>query len=200
VIYSLELSASSSSASACTCAVLQPRLDRCQDGLLSQIPADRSGASARQRVIGEYGNHVPLQSLKEYQTPEKVDKIMKLDKQARHCTMLLHALFTVVCVAAQLGETKEILYKTIDAVLARGEKLDELVRCDPCSQLEGCGPPLLLHTQQRRYSLLSSLFVALCAAFTSRHDAWCRLTNQHSCRPAPSSFTSRPRRPTLVAS
>ena len=46
-------------------------------------------------------------ALAEYQDPAKVDKITKLDKQ--------------------LGETKDILYRTIDAVLARGEKLDDLV-------------------------------------------------------------------------
>ena len=46
-------------------------------------------------------------ALAEYQTPTQVDKISKLDKQ--------------------LVETKDILYRTIDAVLARGEKLDDLV-------------------------------------------------------------------------
>jgi synaptobrevin family protein YKT6 len=45
--------------------------------------------------------------LLEYQDPAKVDKISKMDKQ--------------------LAETKDILYKTIDAVLARGETLDGLV-------------------------------------------------------------------------
>jgi synaptobrevin homolog YKT6 len=50
----------------------------------------------------------PLEpALHDYQDPAKVDKIMKLDRQ--------------------LNETKDILYKTIDAVLQRGEKLDELV-------------------------------------------------------------------------
>lgn len=52
-------------------------------------------------------------ALREYQEPAKVDKLMKLDRQ--------------------LTETKDILYKTIDAVLARGEKLDELV--DKSAQL-----------------------------------------------------------------
>ncbi len=46
-------------------------------------------------------------ALAEYAEPAKVDKLMKLDKQ--------------------LLETKEILVKTIDKVLERGEKLDELV-------------------------------------------------------------------------
>ena len=41
------------------------------------------------------------------QDPTKVDKIAKVDKS--------------------LHETKEVLTKTIDAVLARGEKLDDLV-------------------------------------------------------------------------
>ena len=42
-------------------------------------------------------------TLLKYQTPNEVDKVMRVDKQ--------------------LSETKEVLYKTIDAVLARGEKL-----------------------------------------------------------------------------
>ena len=46
-------------------------------------------------------------TLLKYQTPNEVDKVMRVDKQ--------------------LSETKEVLYKTIDAVLARGEKLDDLV-------------------------------------------------------------------------
>jgi len=46
-------------------------------------------------------------TLTEYQDPTKVDKIMKVDRS--------------------LAETKEVLHKTIEAVLARGEKLDELV-------------------------------------------------------------------------
>ena len=52
--------------------------------------------------------YAPLEgALREYQEPAKVDKILKLDRQ--------------------LTETKDILYKTIDAVLQRGEKLDDLV-------------------------------------------------------------------------
>lgn len=46
-------------------------------------------------------------ALREYQDPTKVDKVLRLDKQ--------------------LGETKDILVKTIEKVLERGEKLDELV-------------------------------------------------------------------------
>lgn len=46
-------------------------------------------------------------TLTEYQDPVKVDKIMKVDKS--------------------LAETKEVLTKTIEAVLERGEKLDDLV-------------------------------------------------------------------------
>ncbi len=45
--------------------------------------------------------------LAEYAEPAKVDKLMKLDRQ--------------------LHETKDILVKTIDKVLQRGEKLDDLV-------------------------------------------------------------------------
>jgi len=52
--------------------------------------------------------YAPLErALAEYQEPAKMDKILKLDRQ--------------------LEETKDILYKTIDAVLQRGEKLDDLV-------------------------------------------------------------------------
>ena len=47
------------------------------------------------------------EALREYQDPTKVDKIMKLN--------------------VQLAETKEMLHKTIDKVLERGEKLDDLV-------------------------------------------------------------------------
>ncbi len=46
-------------------------------------------------------------ALKDFQEPAKVDKIMKLN--------------------VQLAETKEVLHKTIDKVLERGEKLDDLV-------------------------------------------------------------------------
>jgi synaptobrevin homolog YKT6 len=45
--------------------------------------------------------------LREYQDPTKVDKVMKIN--------------------AQLAETKEVLHRTIDKVLERGEKLDDLV-------------------------------------------------------------------------
>lgn len=47
------------------------------------------------------------EALKEYQDPTKVDKVLKLN--------------------AQLAETKDMLHKTIDKVLERGEKLDDLV-------------------------------------------------------------------------
>ena len=47
------------------------------------------------------------ESLAKYQEPTNVDKILKLEKQ--------------------LNETKEILCETIEKVLQRGEKLDELV-------------------------------------------------------------------------
>lgn len=46
-------------------------------------------------------------TLRDCQDPTKIDKISKVDKS--------------------LTETKEVLTKTIDAVLARGEKLDDLV-------------------------------------------------------------------------
>ncbi len=47
------------------------------------------------------------QSLQEYQDPTQVDKLLKVDQQ--------------------LSQTKEILLQTIDKVLQRGEKLDDLV-------------------------------------------------------------------------
>mmetsp|Transcript_34451 Transcript_34451/g.53790 ORF Transcript_34451/g.53790 Transcript_34451/m.53790 type:complete len:205 (+) Transcript_34451:117-731(+) len=47
------------------------------------------------------------QALTEYQDPAKADKITKIQKD--------------------LEETKQVLYNTIDAVLARGEKLDDLI-------------------------------------------------------------------------
>ena len=47
------------------------------------------------------------QSLKEYQDPTQVDKLLKVDQQ--------------------LSQTKEILLQTIDKVLQRGEKLEDLV-------------------------------------------------------------------------
>ncbi len=54
-------------------------------------------------------------ALQEYQAPEKVDKILKLN--------------------TQLNETKDLLVKTIDKVLERGEKLDDLVaKSDNLSQ------------------------------------------------------------------
>ena len=45
--------------------------------------------------------------LKQYQNPADVDKLVKLDRQ--------------------LLETKDVLHKTVEAVLARGEKLDDLI-------------------------------------------------------------------------
>ena len=46
-------------------------------------------------------------ALVEYQEPTKVDRIARVDKQ--------------------LAETKEVLHRTIESVLQRGEKLDDLV-------------------------------------------------------------------------
>jgi hypothetical protein len=71
-------------------------------------------------------------ALREYQEPAKVDKIMKLDKQ--------------------LNETKDILYKTIDKVLQRGEKLDELV--DKSSALSNQSK--LFYKQVRMGAVLSA--------------------------------------------
>ncbi len=47
------------------------------------------------------------QSLQDYQDPAQMDKLLKVDQQ--------------------LNQTKEILLQTIDKVLQRGEKLDDLV-------------------------------------------------------------------------
>ncbi len=47
------------------------------------------------------------QALQKYQDPAEADKITKIQKD--------------------LEETKQVLYNTIDAVLARGEKLDDLI-------------------------------------------------------------------------
>jgi len=46
--------------------------------------------------------------LKKYQNPEEVDKLMKIRRD--------------------LDDTKEILIKSMDQLLARGEKLDELIQ------------------------------------------------------------------------
>ena len=74
--------------------------------LLYDFPSDRT--RWRSATADNSCKYPRLEAaLLEYQEPTKVDKIAKLDKQ--------------------LGETKDILYKTIDAVLARGEKLDDLV-------------------------------------------------------------------------
>lgn len=83
--------------------------------LLPSLPS--SCRDAWKAVKADHGlRYAALDStLAEYQDPAKVDKIMKLDKQ--------------------LAETKDILYKTIDAVLARGEKLEDLVeKSDHLSQ------------------------------------------------------------------
>mmetsp|Transcript_9932 Transcript_9932/g.36331 ORF Transcript_9932/g.36331 Transcript_9932/m.36331 type:complete len:198 (-) Transcript_9932:7369-7962(-) len=53
------------------------------------------------------GNELLAAALRKYQDPEEADKLLKIQKD--------------------LDETKVILHKTIDSVLARGEKLDSLV-------------------------------------------------------------------------
>lgn len=45
--------------------------------------------------------------LKEYQDPTRVDRVLRVENQ--------------------LADTKEILHRTIDKVLERGEKIDDLV-------------------------------------------------------------------------
>jgi len=66
-------------------------------------------AAAWRAARADYACRLPALegTLREYQDPTKVDKVLRLDKQ--------------------LGETKDILVKTIEKVLERGEKLDELV-------------------------------------------------------------------------
>lgn len=60
-------------------------------------------------VKEDYGAKLPEleEMLRQYQDPAAVDKLMKVDRQ--------------------LAETKEVLHKTVEAVLARGEKLDDLI-------------------------------------------------------------------------
>lgn len=73
---------------------------------LSPSPACRG---SWRKSTGECSCKLPKleESLAKYQEPTNVDKILKLEKQ--------------------LNETKEILCETIEKVLQRGEKLDELV-------------------------------------------------------------------------
>lgn len=85
---------------------LQPHPSHLPNTFLPSIPTPRA---TWRRTVGECACKLPKveESLLKYQEPTNVDKILKLDKQ--------------------LNETKEVLYQTIDKVLARGEKLDELV-------------------------------------------------------------------------
>lgn len=75
--------------------------------IVTEVKAEHGAAVAA--VVRDGGLPIPRleANLRDYQDPAKVDKIMKLDKS--------------------LTETKEILHKTIEAVLERGEKLDDLV-------------------------------------------------------------------------
>jgi len=59
------------------------------------------------RADGEVGNAICESSIKEYQDPANADKLLKVQRE--------------------LDETKVVLHKTIDSLLARGEKLDSLV-------------------------------------------------------------------------
>jgi len=59
------------------------------------------------RADSEIGNALCETSLKEYQDPAAADKLLKVQRE--------------------LDETKVVLHKTIDSLLARGEKLDSLV-------------------------------------------------------------------------
>lgn len=98
------------------------------DGLAGVAVCDkeypsRVAFSAVQQLLGSFGEEVrgwraitednkvdypgTATTLKKWQKPEEVDKIMKIQ--------------------TDLEETKEVLHQTIDAVLERGTKLEELV-------------------------------------------------------------------------
>ena len=80
--------------------------------------------------------------LRDYQDPTKVDKIAKVDKS--------------------LTETKEVLTKTIDAVLARGEKLDDLV--DRSAELSASSKMFYKTGAQRRNSMRQQRTIRLASA------------------------------------
>ena len=72
-----------------------------------------------------------------YQDPMEADKILKIQKE--------------------LDDTKVVLHKTIDSVLARGEKLDNLVDSPPtlasprrCLQASEEAKPVLRHHVRER--------------------------------------------------
>lgn len=78
--------------------------------MLKELVGDIQTAEPRWRAV-TVDNSVKFakveESLKKYQHPEEVDKILKIH--------------------TDLEETKEVLHQTIDAVLERGTKLEDLV-------------------------------------------------------------------------
>jgi synaptobrevin family protein YKT6 len=88
-----------------------------QSSLVSQLPTPGSGASAGGPSMAASGGLSPAQKgkleatlqqyLTKYQDPTQADTIMKVQKE--------------------LDETKIVLHKTIESVLERGEKIDNLV-------------------------------------------------------------------------
>jgi synaptobrevin family protein YKT6 len=88
-----------------------------QSALVSQLPTPGSGASAGGPSLAASGGLSPAQKgkleatlqqyLTKYQDPTQADTIMKVQKE--------------------LDETKIVLHKTIESVLERGEKIDNLV-------------------------------------------------------------------------
>lgn len=79
------------------------------DEFLSRVPAAKwSSDSIKQDVAGECSSYPELaRYLSKYQDPKQADTILKVQQD--------------------LDDTRVVLHKTIESVLARGEKLDTLV-------------------------------------------------------------------------
>lgn len=88
----------------------QQILSKILDEFVVKYP--RSSYESYTQKDGSVGNPCPFPSLKEYmknyQDPKNVDSIMKIQQE--------------------LDETKIVLHKTIENVLERGEKIDDLVQ------------------------------------------------------------------------
>lgn len=85
--------------------------DRVAMSMLRKVLGDFQAAWGERwkGIKDDYAAKLPEleEMLRQYQDPGSVDKLVKLDRQ--------------------LLETKEVLHKTVEAVLARGEKLDDLI-------------------------------------------------------------------------
>lgn len=77
-------------------------LSKCVDEFLAQHPPATFSSGAPTMAMPELDRY-----LREYQDPQKADSIMKIQRE--------------------LDETKIVLHKTIESVLQRGEKIDDLV-------------------------------------------------------------------------